>query len=450
MSSGPLQPFENPEDASRTRTPSPSKRRRRISDVGSNRDAHEPSTSRRRERLPLLVERLLPSPTNPEPLLSRSSTPKLTPSTSDFYSEDPFGPFVSSTEPRSTGESPVATDTMDTQVPDGQGDPLALMAKMFARLMEQHVSQAPALAPAPRRMQMVDPERFSGEDKRLYMPFKQTMQAKMRIDGWAFPDGQIQCDYILTRLSGDASIKSTTWVANTRVEDKTADAFWTHLDSRYTDPQEGLRALNKLQSFTQGKQTVSSYTMNFDTTFERIPNPGAFDTDHTVKIMWYKRGLNDEIVAGMTGIVPPTDYRKFVDHCRLIEQQIIERKTRQPFSPWVPTQANTTTAASPDAMDWQSDPIAAAQPVGQPKSDIDSIVDRVIAALGNRPPANRNRKGKFPQIAPEVREHRRANNLCFGCGQPGHRSNACPDKQSVTVVAATVASPQPEKGEPSS
>ena len=105
---------------------------------------------------------------------------------------------------------------------------------------------------------------------------------------YEFEFGQV--NYLFNRLSGPAAKVVLPWL--NAHHSATLASFWSLMDSRFSDPQAKVRALDKLQSM---RQKPTEDIRDYLTRFEQEPLKSEVQMDNAIKISTFTRGLKPQV-----------------------------------------------------------------------------------------------------------------------------------------------------------
>ena len=88
-----------------------------------------------------------------------------------------------------------------------------------------------------------------------------------------------------------------------------AATFIRHLDSVYVDSNAAARALNRLQTMKQGRESFATFLPKFE---KELRESQLTMVPDMVKIGYHRGALNTEMQRAMIGPVTCTDYGRFV------------------------------------------------------------------------------------------------------------------------------------------
>lgn len=276
-----------------------------------------------------------------------------------------------------------------------------------------------------QRSRFPDPEPFDGT-RTLYPVFKQKAKAKVDIDGAVYGSEKGQVSYLFNRLSGTAAKIVLPWLNSQK--DITVGAFWTFMDSRFSDPQAKAKALDKLQSM---KQRLNEDVRDYLARFEGELLESEVVMDNAVKISTFTRGLKIQVQKDIAMVNNATDFQEYCNEVIRIQDahRRINYLNKQPLA--TRSISTPTSAAQSDttAMDWEPTRTNIAQPLS----------------------SSTTRRAKW--VTSQEIQRRRSNRLCIRCGASGHMISSCqyaPARRPVSNVAtatALVEEPQLEEEE---
>lgn len=275
--------------------------------------------------------------------------------------------------------------------------------------LPQALPAQPAQAPAPK---VAAPEPFDG-NRAKYQAFVVQLQLVFNSDPARYANDPARIAYAASYLTGSAKewflprINPTTGAINF----ETYAAFIEGLRAAFDDPDARATAERKLLSLKQGKRDCSAYHAEF------VTYAAPLDMDARMKTSLFRRGLNTEVQRALAVQAnPPDNFDAFVQLCIKLDNNIRALPVSESRAPPRITShpepsTSTATGTQPGPMDL-------------------SRIDRTSR--------------KRAPLSEDVKKHRRDNNLCLYCGNPGHWATNCPIKKPAPARAnATITNPEP-------
>ena len=170
-----------------------------------------------------------------------------------------------------------------------------------------------ALAPCKR---LPDISKFDGSRKG-YPMWKVEADNKLRIDGAVIGTPKDQATYLFSRMETKAQLMIVSFYQNQPGCD--AATFVRHLDSVYIDPNATARALNRLQTMKQGRESFATFLSKFE---KELGESQLTMVPDMVKIGYLRGALNTEMQCAMIGPVTYTNYGGFVQALLAVDSQL--------------------------------------------------------------------------------------------------------------------------------
>lgn len=234
-----------------------------------------------------------------------------------------------------------------------------------------------------------------GGDRRGYSVWRAQLVAKLLVDGVALGGAVAHYHYIYTRLKPPTQLLVKTFYESQPKESQTPEHFLWYLDLKFTDPNEKLRARDRLWTTRQGpKESCAAFLVRFETILYES-GLGELSGNGSSTITWLKGAINERLAEAMIHQPPTEDYHVYKNQLFYVSSSLEGLKYRQRGGMGAYTQSATAPVDS-DAMDL--------------------------------------RAGKtFPKDAarPDKRE-------CYNCHKTGHIRRNCPDKKRDVKVNAAV------------
>ena len=213
---------------------------------------------------------------------------------------------------------------------------------------------------------------------------------------YEFEFGQV--NYLFNRLSGPAAKVVLPWL--NAHHSATLASFWSLMDSRFSDPQAKVRALDKLQSM---RQKPTEDIRDYLTRFEQEPLKSEVQMDNAIKISTFTRGLKPQVQRDKAIVNQSLSFEEYC-HEAIRIQDVYRRISFFARSSsfvqqgdWVSPQLRQ----SSDAMDWEPTRVKTIQPTH----------------IGKR-------RAKWVSLEEITR--RKNNLLCVRCGTTAHMIKNCP------------------------
>jgi hypothetical protein len=227
---------------------------------------------------------------------------------------------------------------------------------------------SPAVPPSQvkKKPTLPDPPRFDGV-RRKFRAWKQEMESKLETDGSTIGSERDQFAYVFARL-GDSpqAMVSAFYSFHRESGTGTTKEFLRYLSSCYEDPNIAQRALDRLNSLTQGdKEPFASFLPKFE---KEMADAGGANWAPAVKISYLKKALNHEMRRELRGqLNMPKEYGAYVSSLHDLGANLDEfRSFSQQRNPprfkhgegqsATPAKVKTPPprTPSPNAMDWES------------------------------------------------------------------------------------------------
>lgn len=274
-----------------------------------------------------------------------------------------------------------------------------------------------------------DPEPFSGEDTKDYLPFKMNLHTKFTIDSACYSTEEEKVYYAYSRLRGKASQRMLPWLTakqelNTLVR---WDDFVQAMDKAFNDPDRQRKALVRINTMKQGRRTLEDFLNEFD---GELLSAGGIVWEDVQKKALLDTAVNWQLLQGMVGIEQANTYEGYCDQLRRINHDLqrVEHLSKRgrmntPYPQQNPTNGN------PDQMDWEP-------------------TTTQVAATGQRRTAPRTTRRSARWASEEVLQARRNEGKCLRCGSKEHFVRNCQGKaMHQTPHIATVEHAEDEQEE---
>jgi len=296
-------------------------------------------------------------------------------------------------------------DTIEQQV-QGQSAPPTVQATPTTTPVA-----APLTVPSPQdipvpagstirpRHKLPEMKMFTGK-RSDWRAWKTKMEQKLERDHLAIGDAKDQFAYIDACLDDTPAKMVLAYVERQRKNSsEDPSQFMTYLNNIYGDTNTKERAVNKLNTMSQGKEAFTTFLPKFETT---LADAGGGEWTDEVKINHLKRALSQEMRKSFIYMpAQPTEYGKFIDSMQTLASRLtaFDRESRKPTAPTAPKP--TPASSSSDAMDWEPS------------------ISKVQA------PASSSEQKRAQWVTKEVLDGRKAANQCLRCGRGGHFISSC-------------------------
>jgi regulator of replication initiation timing len=288
------------------------------------------------------------------------------------------------------------------------------------KILEDRITQATAPEAKVYRAKtpkMKDPEPFSGEKAQLFN-FLSQCKLKFLGENDRFPTEQSKVLFAASHLRGSAYqwFQPLLNRAETEVvtELATFKAFADALTSMYGD-----RHLVEAMELEIDQLTQTSSVAVYSTEFRRLQQYISWD-DAALRHRFY-RGLRNSVKDALVHEPKPGTLSELMETANRLDNRIAERyaersASRQPNSAPRPR-------ATPPA---RTTPVAPSAPTPTP------VLPSPTPPVAGGPTPMELDSSRPREVSETERERRRALNLCFYCGERGHRGFNCPNRAKTT------------------
>jgi hypothetical protein len=247
------------------------------------------------------------------------------------------------------------------------------------------------------------PDKYDGEDKTEYLPFKGHLRAKLRIDQAAIGGETEQVWYAYGRLSGRAAARIFPWIDTMERQSipLRVTRFFEELDSAFLDRQMSQRALEWVNTKRQGSQSFRDFLQTFE---QKLLEAGAWEFPDAIRKGYLKAAINIDIKSQLVALAEPEAYSEYVTMVQRTSDNIDElKRLKRHRTGWSSAPSRKPDTAEP--MDWEATPRAASGR-NQSRDKNDRWAD------DERPRAK--------WVDTETVEKRRQDGTCLRCGKDGH------------------------------
>jgi hypothetical protein len=276
------------------------------------------------------------------------------------------------------------------------------------------------------RNKVADPEYFSGEPSK-FLNFKAQLQLKFNGDPANYHSDSQKINTAASFLRGNAFnsvrhlIEDPDYIRN-----RSYSEFMQHIQNAYADTDMVKTADRTIRTLKQGKNTVPVYYATFTECMALL------GWDEKAQMSQFRAGLSGEVKDMMMHRPDPDSLNKLVSlaiECDNKWRSRVSERSTETYRP-------VTTIAIPGAKGWKD-----FRPQGRQSQVIPSPANP--PAPGAKPAGPSTAYGQHPgpmdlsvarTLTPEIRQHRRANNLCMYCGGTGHFAASCPNKKKRPVA----------------
>jgi len=279
------------------------------------------------------------------------------------------------------------------------------------RQQQKDNSNTPRIPTSPRmsnqRPRHPDPEPFSGEDTKDYLPFKMNLRTKFTIDANCYSTEDEKVYYAYSRLRGKASQRMLPWLTakqelNTPVH---WDDFVQAMDKAFNDPDRQRKALVRINTMKQGRRTLEDFLNEFD---GELLNAGGIVWADMQKKALLDTAVNWQLLQGMVGIEQANSYEGYCDQLRRINHDLqrVDHLSRRGTRTNTPFPQQNPPSGNPNQMDWEP-------------------TTTQVAATGQRWSTPRTAGKSARWASDEVLQTRRNEGKCLRCGSKEHFVRNC-------------------------
>jgi hypothetical protein len=290
----------------------------------------------------------------------------------------------------------------------------------------------------PREPKINDPEEFRGDRLQL-QNFISQCQLKFAGEPSKFTNEKIKILFAGGRLRGEAySWFQPLLTASQTSTPKEFTSFTTFCDALttiYGDPNLEITSERELRQLRQ-TTSVSAYIAEFSRIRQYVSHNEAALRDQ------FYYGLRDNVKDKLANSPRPTTLVELMSaataHDSRIHERLLERKANQPFAPALSrnSSTNSNVPPTPSRTPTPSAPVVRPAPRAIPNPQVPAT-----STDGTTPMLIDSGRFGSRAISAAERERRRAENLCFYCGQPGHTLYTCPVKPPPRTFSSSFAYP---------
>lgn len=294
---------------------------------------------------------------------------------------------------------------------------------------------------------VADPEFFEGNPDK-FQRFKLQLNLKFISDPRTYGSDAAKIVYASSYLHGAAQESMSTVLDNPAYTTTTTyETFMTHLQNSFADPDRIRTADRKIRALRQGKDPVTIYNAKFS------EYAALLGWNENAKMSQFRQGLSDEVKYMLMHRERPTT----MDGLLTLAIEVDNAWRSQAAEIGNPSRFFRNTVPIPGQRGWtDSRPPNRQYPITPSPNN--------PPAPGNRPQSTASGTHPGPMdlsaarnITPQMKQYRRANNLCLYCGGTGHFAAACPNKKKrpeakikAAITEGTTAPVDCEDPEPSS
>ena len=269
---------------------------------------------------------------------------------------------------------------------------------------------APETSLPPPRPLLTEPEIFTGDRERFESFLSQARQY-IAMNQRLLPDGPTRCNYIASRIKGDAyrwiqALVDSQYEGSVVAPEMTDPAALVkYLCDAFGDPHKLQTAERRMLELRQ-TTTVAAFASEFRALV------AVLGWNESQACALFKKGLKSEVRMLFPGRIVPTTLNELVKLCVELDDQLADRRREQ---------ARGSTARVPPTKP--------------------SYGDRAPAVSApSKPPATSS--GYAPMEVDRVEQERRFRaGECFKCGKRGHLARTCAEAYRPRVAAVTEATP---------
>lgn len=294
------------------------------------------------------------------------------------------------------------------------------LTEILARLSQNnHREKSPT-----KSERQPDPDKFEGDSNDLDR-FTSQLYNKLYMNRDRYPLEADKVGYSYGRLSGAAAkAMQGHWTRGTAPGIATLDAFIAHLERLYADPNKRQRAEQDWLRLRQKNRPFHEFLIEF----ERLAALGRVSDPYRLRPQ-LELAINDEL---RNRLIPfdttEQSYETYRDVCTKIESRVAAAQSFSSLSRTPATANSVRPVAPPRQTHAVTVNIPAPQVSLSPATGANAtpVNVRTTTQGGDRMDLSRVRG----PLSETEKQHRRNNNLCLYCGEPGHVAAGCPRKVS--------------------
>ena len=259
------------------------------------------------------------------------------------------------------------------------------------------------------------PAKFSG-DRKSFDGFLGQAKFHLACNSYYYSDATERVALLVSLLDGPARTwLNPYWVTDPSGILKDDKKFVEELTKRFGDPHKTTTAGISLKSLKQGGRSVMSYASEF----MEITQCLNFN-DAALRYL-FREGLNDQVKDDLAGIsTVPASLDELVKLADSVDTRRYERRIERRNADQTPKHQQLKTFTPRNQA-----PLQVANNSRPVPMEIGSV-----SVSPTKTPNNR--------LSPEEKDRRRRLNLCFYCGESGHKSLNCSNKKSSHIGAIAV------------
>lgn len=265
------------------------------------------------------------------------------------------------------------------------------------------------------KVKIAQPDKFDGTRSKLD-GFLVQVDLNFRMNPSGFQHDEQKIAFVSSYLSGQALQWVTPLFTKNDLIVSNYPSFIDAFKKRFADPDEVRKAERKLENMTQGKRSAAAYAAEFQLEASKTL------WDDASKKSRFRAGLRDDVLD-LILTIPKNQletFQDFVDQAISCDDRLFERRQDRsrhlrgafPTESKIFAPINAHSRATPAGK--MTTPHAALS-----NSGYTGVAPMEIGAIHH-------------QVTEAERQHRRENNLCLYCGQPGHIIRFCPTKPKKT------------------
>ena len=225
-------------------------------------------------------------------------------------------------------------------------------------------------------------------------------RAKLETDGPCIGTETNKIEHLYARMEIDGKNLVYTWIEQNKAKpDTTAETFLRYMDTTFTDPNAANRALSRLSSMAQRKDSFATFLPKFERTLAE-----SLVLEDRSKISYLHTALSQELKLALVAKDLPEDYSTYVAAVARVASAL-EQCSYTAYRPRL-VQSHAPAPANPESMDWTPSPLSA--------SSLKPLTDK-------------------------ERDYLRKNRGCFRCRKTNanHMARDCPNSQVSVRTAST-------------
>ncbi|KAI0992920.1 hypothetical protein K3495_g15264 [Podosphaera aphanis] len=265
-----------------------------------------------------------------------------------------------------------------------------------------------------------DPEKFNGSRAKL-PGFLTQLRMKLEVNHDRFRNEAAKVIYSISRLEGRALDQIVPLVnSKPSAPFPSVNAFISHLDASFGDPDPRGTARRELLALKQGSGDFASYYSQF------LRIIAYLDYNEAAKIDALTEGLSEDLKdALMYRTDKPNNLQDFATNLMTIDNRIRGRKADQRFARNPMGQFSSPNAGHPSHV-----------PGGLAPMDLSALQSRATL----RPPIDQRYSfvNGTRKLTAAEKQWRRENNLCMYCAGSGHVFDNCPSSNRLKNAQPTM------------